>query len=51
MSDLFGYLILALVPKKYDSIGHWLVGIGMIILIAIMVLFVDFIWILGHIFY
>ena len=50
MSDLIGYLILGLVPKKYDTIGHWLVGIGMIILIAIMVLFIDFIWILGHIF-
>jgi len=50
MSDLIGYLIFALVPKKYDTIGHWLVGIGMIILITIMVLFVDFIWILGHIF-
>lgn len=50
MSDLIGYLILALVPKKYDTIGHWLVGIGMTILIVIMIFFSNLIWILGHIF-
>lgn len=39
-----------LVPKKYRTIGHALASLGMIILIVMMVVFFDFLWILGHIF-
>jgi len=42
--------IFALVPKKYKTIGHTLASLGMIILIVMMVVFFDFLWLLGHIF-
>ncbi|MHA1240046.1 MAG: hypothetical protein ACTSQU_04555 [Promethearchaeota archaeon] len=51
---LVGFYLLdkeIIVLEKYDTLGHWLASIGMIILIVILILFlVDFLWLLGHIF-
>ena len=50
LGDLIFGAVDGLVPKKYHTIGHTLASLGMIILIVMMILFFDFLWVLGHIF-